>query len=143
MVCRGKILSTKNAVGDHSALKLFKVIRCFDPRYMQAQTDRYNITLYKLIKELENPPNDLITEWAIYSELSETFSESFDLDSYWREKMILLPNISKIALVYIWLPVSRVDVERSFSAYKRILTDNRHALSEDSIRMLNFLNFNK
>src|SRR5260364_191248 len=74
---------------------------------------------------------------------SETFSEDFDLDKYWHEKMALLPNLSKIALVYIWLPVSGVDVKRSFLAYNRILANNRNALPENSLRMLNFLNFKK
>lgn len=133
----------KKHVDNHSALPIFKATRCFDPRYMQAQIERHDITLYRAIKELENPSNELINEWAIYSGLLEAFGENFDLDNYWREKMVLLPNISKIALVYIWLPVSGVDVERSFSAYKRILADNRHALSENSIQMLNFVNFNE
>ena len=40
------------------------------------------------------------------------------------------------------LPVSGVDVERSFSIYKSILTDKRTALKEDSIKkcILIFLN---
>ena len=71
---------------------------------------------------------------------SETFSEDFDLDKYWHKKMALLPNLSKIALVYIWLPVSGVDVKRSFSAYNRILADNRHALPENSLRILILMN---
>src|SRR6185369_3597647 len=47
-----------------------------------------------------------------------------------------------IALKYVWLPVSGVDVERSFSIYKSILTDKRTALKEDSIKKLNFMYFN-
>ena len=38
-----------------------------------------------------------------------------------------------------WLPVFGVDVERSFSSYKNILSDRRIALKEESIQMLNFL----
>ena len=41
-----------------------------------------------------------------------------------------------------WLPVFGVDVERSFSSYKNILSDRRIALKEESIQMLNFLYFN-
>ncbi|CAG8793277.1 28160_t:CDS:1, partial [Racocetra persica] len=92
-----------------------------------AQIDHHDIILYRAIKELENLSNELINKWTIYSGLLETFSENFDLDKYWHEKIDMLPNISNIALVYIWLPVSEVDVEHSFSAYKRILADNRHA----------------
>ena len=59
-----------------------------------------------------------------------------------RGKIHLLPELSTIALVYIWLPVSGVDVERSFSSYKSILSNRRIALKEESIQMLNFLYFN-
>ena len=38
--------------------------------------------------------------------------------------------------------MSGVDVERSFSSYKNILSDRRIALKEESIQMLNFLYFN-
>ena len=54
----------------------------------------------------------------------------------------MLPELSSLALIYIWLPVSGVDVERSFSSYKNILSDRRVALKEESIKMLNFLYFN-
>ena len=57
-------------------------------------------------------------------------------------KSSLLPELSSLALTYIWLPVSGVDIERSFSSYKSILSDRRVALKEDSIKMLNFLYFN-
>jgi hypothetical protein len=38
--------------------------------------------------------------------------------------------------------MSGVDIERSFSSYKSILSDKRIALKEESIQMLNFLYFN-
>jgi len=65
------------------------------------------------------------------------------LDSYWQEKLEILPNLSKLAVIYIWLPISGVDIEYSFLAYNRVLADNRQNLSENSISMLNFLKFNK
>ena len=38
--------------------------------------------------------------------------------------------------------MSGVNVERSFSSYKNILSDSRITLKEESIQMLNFLYFN-
>ncbi len=61
---------------------------------------------------------------------------------YWQNKAHLLPEFSALALIYIWLPVSGVDIERSFSNYKNILSDRRVTLKEASIQMLNFLYFN-
>jgi len=57
-------------------------------------------------------------------------------------KIHLLSELSTLALIYIWLPVSGVDVEHSFSNYKSILSDKRIALKEESIQILNFLYFN-
>ncbi|RIA95426.1 hypothetical protein C1645_816656 [Glomus cerebriforme] len=69
----------------HPALSLFKTIRCFDPRFIQSN--------------------------AIYCRLNEPIEELLDLKVYWQGKTHLLPELSAIALVYIWLPVSGVNVE--------------------------------
>ena len=53
-----------------------------------------------------------------------------------------LPILSKIALDYIWLPVSSCSVERSFSIYNNILNENRQNLSEDYLKRLNMMYFN-
>uniref|UniRef100_U9SXJ3 HAT C-terminal dimerisation domain-containing protein n=1 Tax=Rhizophagus irregularis (strain DAOM 181602 / DAOM 197198 / MUCL 43194) TaxID=747089 RepID=U9SXJ3_RHIID len=100
------------------------------------------MTDYGIIEVLHSPTDNLIQEWAIYCGLNESVEELIDLDVYWRGKTHLLPELSALALVYIWLPVSGVDVERSFSSYKSILSDKRIALKEESIQMLNFLYFN-
>jgi hypothetical protein len=55
---------------------------------------------------------------------------------------ILLPELSLLALRYIWLPVSSVDIERSFYSHKSILSDRRVTLKKESIKMLKFLYFN-
>ncbi len=129
-------------ISNHPTLPLFKAIQCFDPRYIQSNTARHNMGDYRIIEEFQFPNDTLIQEWAIYCGLNESIEEFKDLDIYWRGKSHLLPELSSLALIYIWLPVSGVDIERSFSSYKSILSDRRVALKEESIKMLNFLYFN-
>ena len=127
----------------HSALPLFNAIQCFNPQFIQSFKNRHILANYNLIPEFQNPSNAIITEWSIYCGLVEIFEEGdLDLNQYWQQKRNNLPNLSKIALIYIWLPISGVDVERSFSNYKRILDDRCRSLSENSIEMLNFLYYN-
>ena len=126
----------------HPALSLFKAIQCFDPRFIQSNTANHNMENYGIIKEFQFSSDTLIQEWAIYCGFNESIDEFKDLDRYWRGKSYILPELSSLALIYIWLPVSGVDVERSFSSYKSILSDRRVALNEKSIQMLNFLYFN-
>ena len=126
----------------HPALLLFKAIQCFDPRFIQSNIANHNMGNYRIIKEFHSPTDTLIQEWAIYCGLNESFEEFRDLDKYWQGKSYTLPELSSLALIYIWLPVSGVDIERSFSNYKSILSDRRVALNEKSIQMLNFLHFN-
>ena len=64
------------------------------------------------------------------------FWENFDLNSYWLEKRNTLPILAELALLYIWLPVSGVDVEHSFSAYKNILSDRRCLLENSKLLIL-------
>ena len=129
-------------ISNHPALPLFKAIQCFDPRFIQSNTAHHNMGDYRIIEEFKFPTDTLIQEWAIYCELNESIEEFNDLNRYWQGKLNLLPELSSLALIYIWLPVSGVDVERSFSSYKSILSDRRVGLKEESIKMLNFLYFN-
>ncbi|CAB4411643.1 unnamed protein product [Rhizophagus irregularis] len=129
-------------ISHHSALLFFKAIQCFDPRFIQSNSSNHNMENYRIIKEFYLPTDTLIQEWAIYCGLNESIEEFDDLDLYWRGKRHILPELSSLALIYIWLPVSGVDIERSFSSYKSILSDRRVALKEENIQMLNFLYFN-
>ncbi|GET02769.1 hypothetical protein GLOIN_2v1761741 [Rhizophagus clarus] len=122
---------------NHSALLLFYAIQCFNPQFIQSSMNYHNLNNYNLITEFQNPSNKIINEWVIYCGLSEVFEEgSLDLNQYWQEKKEKFPNLSKIAFIYIWLPISDVDVERSFLNYKRILEDQCRALSKNSIEIV-------
>jgi len=129
-------------ISNHPALSLFKAIQCFDSRFIQSYIAHHNIDDYRIIEEFRLPTDNLIQEWAIYCGFNESIEEFKDLDIYWWDKSHILPELSSLALMYIWLPVSGVDIERSFSSYKSILSDRRVALKEESIKMLNFLYFN-
>ena len=125
-------------ISNHPALSLFKAIQCFDPRFIQSNTAYHNMENYRIIKEFQFPTNTLIQEWAIYCGFNESIEEFKDLDIYWRGKSSLLPELSSLALTYIWLPISGVDIERSFSSYKSILSDRRVALKKIVLKCLIF-----
>ena len=68
-----------------------------------------------------------------------TIKEFKDLDIYWQAKSYLLPKLSSLALMYIWLSVSDVDVKCSFSSYKSILSNRKVIFKEESIKMLTLI----
>ncbi|CAJ0630962.1 2808_t:CDS:2 [Entrophospora sp. SA101] len=84
---------------------LFKEIQSFNPNLSELL--QKNISLYSYIKEFINPED----EWIIYSEDNEFLVKGLDLNKYWNDKQLILPLFSRIALEYMWLPVSGVDVE--------------------------------
>ncbi|PKC05586.1 hypothetical protein RhiirA5_420754 [Rhizophagus irregularis] len=47
--------------------------------------------------------------------------------------------LEKIVRNYIWLPISSCAVERSFSAYNKILDDDRQNLSLESLKFLTMM----
>lgn len=52
------------------------------------------------------------------------------------------PNLAAIASHAIWMPVTFVDVERSFSQYKHLLNDRRESLTEENTKRLVMLYYN-
>ena len=53
-----------------------------------------------------------------------------------------LPLLSSIVRDAMWLPVTSVDVERSFSQYKHLLNERRETLTEGNSTRLMMLNCN-
>ena len=83
--------------------------------------ERKNLRQYRSIKELENPSDELLNEWAIYCGMQmDDLIDEIDLNEYWINIQDQLPILSEIALEYIWLPISSCSVERSSSIYNNI-----------------------
>jgi hypothetical protein len=84
-----------------------------------------------------------IQEWGIYCNFDLSLIEYSNLEEFWKKvSHNHLPLLSQIALDYIWIPISSCSVERSFSVYNNILSEDRENLSQDSLQMLNTLYFN-
>ena len=131
-------------IPSHPARPLFQAAQVFDPRYvLLGPLERKNLCQYSIIKELACPSDELLCEWSIYCGMGlENLGEEINLDEYWMNLQDKLPILSKIALDYIWLPISSCSVERSFSIYNNILDSNRQNLSKDSLKKLNMMYFN-
>lgn len=135
-------------IPQHPARPLFRACRIFDPLYIKIgnqinDTSRRDIRQYSAIIELKNPPHELLHEWTIYcGSTNELINNIDNLHDYWIGMQSTLPNLSKIALNYIWLPASSCSVERSFSMYNNLLSNDRQNLSLDSLKQLNMLYFN-
>ncbi|GET66536.1 zinc finger BED domain-containing protein RICESLEEPER 2-like [Rhizophagus irregularis DAOM 181602=DAOM 197198] len=83
-----------------------------------------------------------IQEWSIYVNINLNLIEFSELNEFWDKVSLQLPLLEKIAQNYIWLPISSCAVERSFSAYNKILDDDRQNLSPESLRFLTMMYFN-
>jgi hypothetical protein len=130
-------------VPDHPGRPLFYACQVFNPKYIHlGDIHRRDIRRYSIIKELDNPSENLLQEWSIYVGL-ETYENYDDLHNYWVNLSKRLPILANIAIDYIWLPISSCAVERSFSFYNTILDFNRQNLSKESLKQLNMLYFNK
>lgn len=116
----------------------YQAIRIFDPRQLPClghDIGEYN----KVLKQLADPSSELLEEWLIYTRYKEPLGS---LETFWDNMSDRFPLLSKIATHYIWMPVTSVDVERSFSEYKHLLNDRRERLTEENIQRLMILYFN-
>lgn len=127
---------------NHPAYDFYQAVRVFDPRQLPCishDIDEYG----SRVKALQNPSTDLMEEWLIYTKFREdNLPILLELPSFWSGMTGRFPLLSSIALDAIWLPVTSVDVERSFSQYKHLLSDRRESLTEDNTRSLIMLYYN-
>ena len=123
-------------IPNHPARTLFYACQVFNPKFIHSGNAlRKNIRQYNVIKEFDNSSDELIQKWGIYyCGLDDELIGEMELDQYWLDKAAELPILSKIALDYIWLPISSCTVERSFSMYNSLLDSDRQNLSQDSLK---------
>lgn len=89
-----------------------------------------------------------IEQWKIYSDAGlklsgfalEKFESSLSKSPHVKE--FSTNNNPEFRLKTQFTPLVSVDVERSFSKYKLILTDRRQSLTVENIEMLNILYYN-
>ncbi|KDQ21388.1 hypothetical protein BOTBODRAFT_72998, partial [Botryobasidium botryosum FD-172 SS1] len=63
--------------------------------------------------------------------------DSFDCDdplAWWSTKRSAWPELSRMAINYLSIPATSVDVERAFSYGRRTVSLYRHSLSSETIR---------
>ena len=69
---------------------------------------------------------EALQEWLMYTNLNQSeIPNPLDLAHFWESMSHRYPDLARIDMDAMWMPVSSVDVERSFSQYKHILNDIR------------------
>ena len=125
----------------HPVYSYYKAARLFDPRQLPIIT--HDIGDYCAIKAFENPSPVLLEEFLIYCQSPiDSLPNPLVLSGFWDSMQDRLLNLSSIARDAMWMPVSSVDVERSFSQYKHLLNDRREVLTEENTKRLLMLYYN-
>ena len=104
--------------------------------------------------DISNVP---VNEFVAYRRLGGTFSSVFTaenmyeitfiekevlaIQSFWARHVLEMPNLAKIAHVYAFLPGGSSSVERTFSYYNKLLSDERRSLDVKYLEALLFLYF--
>ena len=115
----------------HPAWPYYKAVRVFDPRQLPILD--HDIAKYDDISGLKIPTAELHEEWLIYMQLPpSSIPTPLSLPSFWECMQDRFPLLTEVALQSMWMPVSSVDVERSFSIYKHLLDDRREGLTEEN-----------
>lgn len=133
-------------------MDIYEAFSIFNPEFLTSNSDevcnkKFDLLVKHFSKNGNPPPIDneisAKTEWQLISVMIKG-------DSYrslsWHETLIKLattselqdcvPQISKLAQIGLILPVSTVECERGFSALKRIKTDLRSRLKEETLNNL-------
>ena len=124
------------------SIPFFKVARIIDPRQMPSLPR--DISRFSAIHGLNSPSPRLLSEWAIYRNIKQhELPDPIVLQEFWEGMKIRLPFPAEIALSVLQVPASSAEAERSFTDYGNILTDKRHNLSDENMKMLSMLYHNK
>ena len=131
-------------------MSMIKAAAILDPRQLgilQNSEDR-NISNFAAafpdICDFNNPSTQfqLLNEWEIYINTKHIIDQDkFDVLEFW--KSWPGKRLASIALRILYIPVSAVDVERSFSKYRDIFSELRRRLLPESTANLCCLYINQ
>ena len=93
---------------------------------------------------MANPSAELSEQWMAYQQCvsRDPLLTDMELANYWRGLTARFLRVAEMAVFFIYLTVSSVDCERSFSKYKTLLTDRRKTLTELNTKRLAIMYFN-
>ena len=95
----------------------YKSVRIFDSRQFPALDHDIQVHSH-FLKQLANPSCELLEQWVIYTRYREEATSSLAaLQEFWKNMASSFPFLCKITSETIWMPVTSVDVDRSFSNY--------------------------
>ena len=121
-------------------INFFKQCRVFNPRRLTIlSSDKADYSAIPGMQDI--PAEEFKAYFEIHGPAAVTASVSgvVNLDLFWKGVQDLLPNFSRIALIYKDIVTSSADAERSNSLYKLVLNARRRSLSEISLQSLLFL----
>ena len=72
----------------------------------------------------------------------DVVSQSTNPITFWKSYSDRFPILAATAELYMSVPVSSCDAERSFSIYKHVLNERRESNTLEHVKMLVMLNFN-
>ena len=107
----------------------------FDPRQLPCLTHDIE-ECGRNMSALANPSVELVEEWLIYTQFrQDSLPNLVQLPSFWGSMGGRFPDA-------IWMPMTSVDVERSFSQYKHSLNERRESWTGDNTQCLMMLHYN-
>ncbi len=132
---------------------IYQQARVFDPK--QAPNLSRDIDEYSAIHFRDSDPLEsggagamLREEWDDYHHFiqspigQQSMAQNPTPMAFWRDKAEQFPMLSATALMYMSVPVSSCDAERSFSLYKHLFNDRRESNTQEHVKMLVMMNFN-
>ena len=71
-----------------------------------------------------------------------TYQNPFNIPAFWNANKSRFPLLEQIANKVIWIPVTSVDIKRSFSQYKHLLNKQCESLTLKNTKQLIMLYYN-
>jgi hypothetical protein len=120
--------------GRHPAIDFWEQVQFCDPRKFLSNNPDEIPEVPPALKKIFNEQIGL-EEMVKFRDIRKTtvFDGSFDPSRFWKTFARELPKLSKLCLMALSIPSSSADVERSFSALRRILTPLRSRMTEENL----------
>ena len=100
------------------------------------------LIVLQLLKTFKIPSTKLVEEFQIYVNYKDDLPNPFNIPAFWNANKSRFPLLQQISNKVIWMPVTSVDVERSFSQYKHLMNKQRENQTPENTKQFTMLYFN-